>query len=124
MRGAPSIFPTQRARTSHTAASTPTSPTPAARPKKVSPYRLVPAHTFLADFAPLHANGWRLNSLVNPSSDEAGGRAALSEDGDLQDYELVRTYGFELTKEGWKRAAGLVQQIAEVVEQQDVSITW
>jgi hypothetical protein len=48
----------------------------------------------------------------------------LSEDGDLQDYELVRTYGFELTKEGWKRAAGLVQQIAEVVEQQDVSITW
>jgi hypothetical protein len=34
-----------------------------ATPRKPSPYRLLPPHLFLSQFAPLHVEGWRLDSL-------------------------------------------------------------
>lgn len=39
----------------------------------------------------------------------------------MQDHELVRTYEFEMTKEGWKRAIQLVMRVGEVVDKHDVS---
>lgn len=93
-------------------------PAASPKPKRISPYRLVPARTFLSVFAPLHAQGWRLNSL---KGEGVIGTPTVEEDGDLQDYELVRTYGFEMHKDGWRRAVALVGRVGEVVEQQDVS---
>ena len=86
---------------------------------RISPYRLVPAQTFISEFAPLHTQGWRLSSLENGM--QSSERPTVGGGGDLQDHELVRTYEFEMTKEGWKRAIQLVMRVGEVVDKHDVS---
>jgi hypothetical protein len=103
-------------------ALTSTAPDSPARPKRPSPYRLIPPHTFLADFAPLHVAGWRLDQLlpsIQPSVNP--GRASI-EDGmaDLQDRRLIRLYEFEMGKNGWNDLMGFMSRVGEMVAEQDV----
>lgn len=100
--------------------------------RRPSPYRLLPARTFLAHFAPLHVAGWRLDILPNVAATsrlaaQSSGSAStptpiVDESGDLQDHLLVRAYSFEQTREGWEGAMRLVQRIGEVVADEDVSV--
>jgi hypothetical protein len=86
-------------------------------PKRPSPYRLIPLPTFLADFAPLHVKGWRLELLpgLNP-----GHRPQDEGMAQLQDRRLVRRYDFEQGKDGWRKLMGFTQTIGDVVEKEDV----
>jgi len=87
-------------------------------PKRPSPYRLIPLPTFLADFAPLHVKGWRLELLpdLRPSpTPQDDGMAQL------QDRRLVRRYDFEQGKDGWRKLMAFTQNAGEVVEKEDVS---
>lgn len=95
-----------------------------AAPRRPSPYRLIPPHTFLAEFAPLHVAGWRLDHLPDAAGAGDGGshNGAVAEGmADLQDRRLVRLYEFELGKRGWCDIRRLVDQLGEVVEKHDVS---
>jgi hypothetical protein len=91
---------------------------PATRtPKRPSPYRLIPISTFLADFAPLHVQGWRLETLpdASPTQEKESGMAQL------QDRRLVRRYDFEQGKDGWRRLMSFTQKVGEAIETEDVS---
>lgn len=104
--------------------STPTSPPPPNRkPKKLSPYRLIPPHTFLAEFAPLHVAGWRLDHLPSNSVTARTTERSAVEEGmaDLQDRRLVRLYEFEMSKEGWEDCMKYVKKIGDIVAKEDVS---
>jgi hypothetical protein len=89
-------------------------------PKRPSPYRLIPISTFLADFAPLHVEGWRLEILADipPAQAEKSKEGGMVE---LQDRRLVRRYDFEQGKEGWRRLMAFSQKAGEVIEAEDVS---
>jgi hypothetical protein len=85
-------------------------------PKRPSPYRLLTPTTFLSSFAPLHVQGWRLQTL-----DGAGDQSEISESrSDLQDRRLVRVYEFSSGKEGWRSLMRFSQRVMETVERQDV----
>lgn len=86
-------------------------------PKKPSPYRLIPLPTFLADFAPLHVTGWRLELLPNISLNKTPQDEGMAQ---LQDRRLVRRYDFEQGKDGWRRLMAFIQKLGEVVEKEDV----
>lgn len=98
------------------------SSTPPAKTKRPSPYRLIPISTFLADFAPLHVKGWRLESLPDLP---LGSIERPTEGGmvELQDRRLVRRYDFEQGKDGWRRLIAFTQRAGEIVEAKDVSAT-
>lgn len=88
-------------------------------PKKPSPYRLIPVSTFLADFAPLHVKGWRLDNLPHvrhATKPKEGGMV------ELQDRHLTRRYDFELGKEGWRDTLRFMGLIGSVIEEEDVSL--
>lgn len=89
-----------------------------APPKRPSPYRLIPAHTFLAQFAPLHVAGWRLDLLPTSPAAPQTAEAGMV---DLQDRRLVRLYEFESGKQGWKECMRFMHRLGEVVETQDAS---
>lgn len=103
--------------------STP-SPTPSPNPSpRPSPYRLIPVSKFLADFAPLHIKGWRLDNLPHPhshlrhtSQPKEGGMV------ELQDRHLTRRYDFELGPGGWRALMEFMQTIGQAVEAEDVSL--
>jgi len=92
-----------------------TSPTP----KRPSPYRLIPLSTFLADFAPLHVKGWRLEPLPGLLPNQKQQDQGMAQ---LQDRRLVRRYDFEQGKDGWRRLIGFAQTAGEVVEKEDVGL--
>lgn len=97
--------------------STASSHPPQAEAKRPSPYRLIPVSTFLADFAPLHVKGWRLDNLPHVrqvSEPKEGGMV------ELQDRRLMRHYDFEQGKEGWRDLLRFVQVVGEAVEAEDV----
>ena len=87
-------------------------------PKRPSPYRLIPLPAFLADFAPLHVKGWRLELLpgLRPNPAPQGDGTAQ-----LQDRRLVRRYDFEQGQDGWRKLMAFTQNVGEVVEKEDVS---
>lgn len=116
--------PSLKARTSPTlawrASSSSSASTPPAETKRPSPYRLIPVSTFLADFAPLHVKGWRLDNLPHVrkiSEPKEGGMV------ELQDRHLMRHYDFEQGKQGWRDLLRFVQIIGEAVEEEDVRPT-
>lgn len=87
--------------------------------KRPSPYRLIPLPTFLADFAPLHVKGWRLEplpGLLPNQKQQAEGMAQL------QDRRLIRRYDFEQGKDGWRKLIGFVQTAGGIVEKEDVGL--
>lgn len=88
-----------------------------ATPKRLSPYRLIPLPTFLADFAPLHVKGWRLEVLPGICSSPT-----LQDEGmaQLQDRRLVRRYDFEHGKDGWRSLMAFTENAGNVVEKEDV----
>ena len=86
-------------------------------PKKPSPYRLLSPQSFVADFAPLHVHGWRLDHLSAPRLPEQRPHPPA----DLQDRRLVRSYRFEATKDGWRDLMRLATNIGEHAEAEDVS---
>ncbi|WVF69217.1 hypothetical protein IAT40_003993 [Kwoniella sp. CBS 6097] len=96
----------------------------AGTPKRPSPYRLLQPQTFIAEFAPLHTEGWRLDAIssqermINPLSP-----VSISVDehtgGDLQDRRLVRAFMLGEGKEGWRDTMRLAQRAGEVIEEQD-----
>lgn len=99
-------------------------PSPARRP---SPYRLLQPHAFLAEFAPLHVNGWRVDALENAEKlleadrvEEVLDGAQAMEKGDLQGRRLVRVFELGEGKEGWRRLIKFVGQVGQVIEDQDV----
>jgi hypothetical protein len=97
--------------------------TSTAKPRRPSPYRLIPPHTFLASFAPLHVAGWRLVPIAPEPDATKIVRGAVEEGmADLQDRRLVRLYEFELGKQGWGDLMRFMRQVGEVVAVQDVSI--
>ncbi|WVQ96719.1 hypothetical protein IAU59_003826 [Kwoniella sp. CBS 9459] len=95
-------------------------------PKRPSPYRLLQPHTFIAEFAPLHTEGWRLDAIssqerminplspisISPSPDEQSS-------GDLQGRRLVRAFVLGEGKEGWRDTMRLAQRAGDVIEEQD-----
>ncbi|OCF42043.1 hypothetical protein I317_04129 [Kwoniella heveanensis CBS 569] len=93
-------------------------------PKRPSPYRLLQPHTFIAEFAPLHTEGWRLDAIssqermINPLSPIS---ISLDEQnsGDLQDRRLVRAFALGEGKEGWMDTMKLAQRAGQVIEEQD-----
>jgi hypothetical protein len=87
-------------------------------PKRPSPYRLIPLPTFLADFAPLHVKGWRLELLPGLRPKQAPQDDGMAQ---LQDRRLVRRYDFEQGKDGWRKLMAFTQSVGEVVEKEDVS---
>ena len=104
--------------TTSTSSSTSTSTSAPTSTKRPSPYRLIPVSTFLADFAPLHVKGWRLDNLPHlrhASSPKEGGMV------ELQDRHLTRRYDFGLGREGWGEAMRFVQSIGEAIAIEDVS---
>nr|XP_031864173.1 uncharacterized protein CI109_000085 [Kwoniella shandongensis]KAA5531245.1 hypothetical protein CI109_000085 [Kwoniella shandongensis] len=108
------------------AAPSSTSNTPPKPPRRPSPYRLLQPHAFLADFAPLHVKGWRLDALepqerlVNPTGHvDEGLSADKAEGADLQSRRLVRVYEFGDGKEGWRDLLRFVAKTGEVIEEED-----
>jgi hypothetical protein len=106
-------------------------PTPP-KPRRPSPYRLLPPHTFLAHFAPLHVVGWRLDllpSIVQMSDGNSGNNGDGAElrrevqEGmaDLQDRRLVRMWEFGEGKDGWRGLMRFAQTVGQIVEEEDVS---
>jgi hypothetical protein len=89
-----------------------------ATPKRPSPYRLIPLPTFLADFAPLHVKGWRLELLPGVRPKQTPQDDGMAQ---LQDRRLVRRYDFEQGKDGWRKLMAFTQSVGEVVEKEDVS---
>jgi hypothetical protein len=87
-------------------------------PKRPSPYRLIPLPTFLADFAPLHVKGWRLELLPGTRPNQSPEDDGMAQ---LQDRRLVRRYDFEQGKDGWRKLMAFTQSVGEVVEKEDVS---
>lgn len=87
-------------------------------PKRPSPYRLIPLPTFLADFAPLHVKGWRLELLPSIRPNQAPQDDGMAQ---LQDRRLARRYDFEQGKDGWRKLMTFTQSVGEVVEKEDVS---
>jgi hypothetical protein len=87
-------------------------------PKRPSPYRLIPLPTFLADFAPLHVKGWRLELLPGVRPNQTPQDDGMAQ---LQDRRLVRRYDFEQGKDGWRKLLAFTQSAGEVVEKEDVS---
>lgn len=86
--------------------------------KRPSPYRLIPVSIFLADFAPLHVKGWRLDNLPHvrhASQPKEGGMV------ELQDRHLTRRYDFDLGNQGWGDTLRFIQVIGEAIEAEDVS---
>jgi hypothetical protein len=99
-----------------TSTSTPSTTSPAL--KKPSPYRLIPVSTFLADFAPLHVKGWRLDNLPHvrhATQPKEGGMV------ELQDRHLTRRYDFQIGPEGWRDTLRFIAIIGEAIEVEDVS---
>jgi hypothetical protein len=99
---------------------------PPPKQRRPSPYRLIPTRTFLAQFAPLHVAGWRLEKLPSIAAAASlpgrkGAAPKVEETGDLQDYCLTRAFSYEQTREGWEGAMRLVQRLVEVVADEDVS---
>jgi len=90
-------------------------------PKRPSPYRLIPLPTFLADFAPLHVNGWRLELLPGVRPNQPPQDDGMAQ---LQDRRLVRRYDFEQGKDGWRKLMAFTHTLGEVVEKEDVSIPY
>ena len=90
-----------------------------ATPKRPSPYRLIPLPTFLADFAPLHVKGWRLELLPGIRSTPTTEVEGMAQ---LQDRRLVRRYDFEQGKEGWRRLMAFTHSLGEAVEKEDVRL--
>ncbi|GFZ45258.1 hypothetical protein JCM24511_02984 [Saitozyma sp. JCM 24511] len=104
-------------------------PTPP-KPRRPSPYRLLPPHTFLAHFAPLHVAGWRLDllpSIVQLSEGRSGNNGDGAElrrevqEGmaDLQDRRLVRMWEFGEGKDGWRGLMRFAQTVGQIVEEED-----
>ncbi|KGB74805.1 hypothetical protein I307_01064 [Cryptococcus deuterogattii 99/473] len=98
-------------------------PSPARRP---SPYRLLQPHAFLAEFAPLHVNGWRVDALEDAEKlleadrvEEVLDGAQAMQKGDLQGRRLVRVFELGEGKEGWRRLIKFVGQVGQVIEDQD-----
>jgi len=88
-------------------------------PKRPSPYRLIPLPTFLADFAPLHVKGWRLELLPGVRPNQTPQDDGMAQ---LQDRRLVRRYDFEQGKDGWRKLMAFTHTLGEVVEKEDVSL--
>lgn len=88
-------------------------------PKRPSPYRLISLPTFLADFAPLHVKGWRLEPLPGLLPNQKPQAEGMAQ---LQDRRLVRRYDFEQGKDGWRKLIGFVQSAGEVVDKEDVGL--
>jgi hypothetical protein len=86
--------------------------------KRPSPYRLIPLPTFLADFAPLHVKGWRLELLPRLPPNQIPQDEGMAQ---LQDRRLVRRYDFEQGKDGWRKLMAFTHTLGGVVEKEDVS---
>ena len=95
--------------------SNPTSPSS----RRPSPYRLIPLPTFLADFAPLHVKGWRLEPLPGLLPNQKPQAEGMAQ---LQDRRLVRRYDFEQGKDGWRKMIAFVQTAGGIVEKEDVGL--
>jgi len=93
--------------------------TSSSTPKRPSPYRLIPLPAFLADFAPLHVKGWRLELLPGTRPNRAPQDDGMAQ---LQDRRLVRRYDFEQGKDGWRKLMAFTHTLGEVVEKEDVSL--
>ena len=74
---------------------------------------------FLADFAPLHVKGWRLELLPGIRSTPTTEVEGMAQ---LQDRRLVRRYDFEQGKEGWRRLMAFTHSLGEAVEKEDVRL--
>lgn len=113
-----SLYPSTYIRASSSSSSSnPIASTPT--PKKPSPCRLIPISTFLADFAPLHIRGWRLDNLPHvrhPNSPKEGGMV------ELQDRHLTRRYDFGIGRDGWRGLLEFVGVIGQAIEVEDVSL--
>ncbi|OXG83254.1 hypothetical protein C349_03098 [Cryptococcus neoformans var. grubii Br795] len=96
-------------------------------PRRPSPYRLLQPHAFLAEFAPLHVNGWRVDALQSAEKlleadkveEVLDGSESVEESGDLQGRRLVRVFELGEGKEGWRRLIKFVGHVGQVVEDQD-----
>lgn len=119
-----------RSTSDHSTSNSSSIPDAPKTPRRPSPYRLLPPHLFLSQFAPLHVRGWRLDSQSSDSANSrcdldgevgAGADGTQGETADLQDRRLVRVYDFPKGKEGWRAIMAFAGRIAEVVEREDVS---
>lgn len=97
-------------------------------PRRPSPYRLLQPHAFLAEFAPLHVNGWRVDALQSAEKlleadkveEVLDGAETVEKSGDLQGRRLVRVFELGEGKEGWRKLIKFVGHVGQVVEDQDV----
>ncbi len=92
------------------------------RVRKPSPYRLPTLPAFLASFAPLHAAGWRLDSIATAAGATTHSAAEdMLSGADLQGRRMVRAYAFPRDREGWRGLMALMARIGAAVEDLDVS---
>ncbi|ORY31358.1 hypothetical protein BCR39DRAFT_453448, partial [Naematelia encephala] len=85
------------------------------RPKRPSPYRLLQPHTFLASFAPLHVQGWRLDMITTSTQEFEDHSRGV----DLQDRRLVRIYDFPPEREGWVGLSRFFTKISDIIQEEN-----